>query len=140
MKKMPNLLRYYMLNNSETVYYKKINNDIDINIIKTICAMLNKNGGYIFLDITNKKDLNINKICSKYIKPKIIIKTKKYLNEHKVILCVFIMNTFEIYTCNNKYYYRKNNKNLDITFNEKYLSKIFINKNSVIINKRGNYE
>lgn len=144
MNKMPNILKYYMNSDeSEFIKFVPIKNKLPKNIFKTICAMLNNKGGFIFLGVSKngyifgidkEKLFNIENNffkLSKNLKPKIKIKIKKYIINNKIILCINVMNNFEMYQLNSKYYYRKNNKDIDISYNEKILSEIFVNKNMI---------
>lgn len=142
MCKMPNILKYYMNSEeSEIIKFVSMKNKLPKDIFKTICAMLNNKGGFIFLGVSksghifgiNKENIfNIENDffkLSKNLNPKIQIKIKKYIIDYKIILCINLMNNFEMYKLNNKYYYRKNNTDIDVSYDEQILSEIFINKN-----------
>ena len=66
-EKLPtNLVELIKCGEGTTIEYKEAKKSIPCNLFETICSMLNRNGGHIFLGV--KDDLEITGIYKDYIK------------------------------------------------------------------------
>ena len=147
-----NLLSY--INNSESsmVEFKRAHNALPDNLFETVCGMLNRSGGHIFLGVENsgvvvdgvdigsveqmKKDF-VN-LCNnpQKIFPTVHIEVYDYLVNGKVILYAYIYESSDVHKTAGKIFDRNEDGDYDITCNTHLISQMYIRKSSTYIENK----
>ncbi|MCD8200744.1 MAG: putative DNA binding domain-containing protein, partial [Clostridia bacterium] len=112
------------------VEFKKAESDIPKNVYETVCSFLNREGGHIFLGVSdNGSVIGINEdSCDKMIKdfvtsvnnggkinPAIYIKPEVYDVDGKTIMDIYVPRGHDVDRCNNRFYDRLNESDIDIS-------------------------
>lgn len=106
-EKLPdNLVSFILGGEGTTVEYKEAKKNIPSNLFETVCSMLNRNGGHIFLGVKDKGEvIGVFKDYVKTIKkefvdlcnnpekifPTVHLEIKEYLYQDKHILYIMFM-------------------------------------------------
>ena len=133
------------------VEFKTAKKKIPINLFETICAMLNRNGGHIFLGVED--DGEIVGIYKEYVKemkkdfanlcnnpekifPTIHLDIKEYNYEDKVILYIYVHESSDVHRCVGKIYDRNDDGDFDITLSTIQISNMYIRKSNTYIENK----
>ena len=125
-----------------TTEFKKAKNKLPDNLFETICAMLNRNGGHIFLGIDDDGTiLGINKdyisqmekdfanLCNNpnKIEPTIYLNIVEYIVDDKIILYIPVHESSMVHKTNNIVYDRNIDGDYKVTIQER-IANIYIRK------------
>ena len=151
-EKLPkNLLDILSEGESTIVEFKRAKEEIPKNLFETICAMLNRNGGHIFLGVEDNgkivgvtkdaiKDMKRNfvNLCnnSSKIFPTIHLEIKVYEIENKAILYIYVYESSDVHRTNGKIFDRNEDGDFDITNNTTLVSNLYIRKSSTYIENK----
>ena len=134
-----------------TTEFKQAKNNIPNNLFESICAMLNRNGGHIFLGINdNGKVIGVYKQYVKQIKkdfanlcnnpekifPTVHLDIKEYFYENKIILYIYVHESSDVHKTANKIFDRNEDGDFDITNNTTLISNLYIRKRSTYIENK----
>ena len=142
-----------MINNGEcsTVEFKTAKKNLPENLFETICAMLNRNGGHIFLGVKDNGDIvgvykdyvkeikrNFVNLCNnnEKINPTIHLEIKEYLFQEKIILYIYVYESSDVHKTGNKVFDRNEDGDFDITGNTSLISQLYIRKSSTYIENK----
>lgn len=125
--------------------FKESSKKLPNNLFETICSMLNRNGGHIFLGIKdNKEIIGIDKSIINDIKkeftslcnnpekifPTVYLDIKEYIYKKKHILYIYVHESSDVHKTKNKFYDRNQDGDYDITNNTTLISNLYIRKRS----------
>ena len=125
------------------VEFKLAFNKLPSSLFETICAFLNRNGGYIFLGIDDNKNIigvdknNINQIKKDFrnlcnnpqkIFPTVYLKISEIEIENKTILYIYVHESSEVHKTNNKIFDRNEDGDYEITNNTNLIANMYIRK------------
>ncbi len=139
-----------LINNGENslVEFKTAKDNLPNSLFETICAMLNRNGGHIFLGVSdNKKIVGVYKnsieqmkkcfanLCNnpEKISPTIHLEIKEYEYNDKGILYIYVYESSDVHKSANKIFDRNEDGDFDITGNTSLISQLYIRKSSLMI-------
>ncbi len=146
-----NLIEFAKSGESVTIEYKKAKKNLPNNLFETVCSMLNRDGGHIFLGIDNEsrvtgiyKDYikNMKKefvdLCnnSEKIFPTVHLDIKEYLYEEKHILYIYVHESSDVHKTANKIFDRNEDGDFDITNNTTLISNLYIRKRNTYIENK----
>lgn len=148
-EQLPNNLEL-ILNEGEgtTVEFKTSKKDLPSSLFETICGMLNRNGGHIFLGVKDDgtisgvynnciRDMKRNfiNLCnnSEKICPTVHLEIKEYLKDEKHILYVYVHESSDVHKTANKIFDRNEDGDFDITNNTNRVADLYINKRNTYI-------
>lgn len=146
-----NLIKFIKSGESIIVEYKEAKNNIPSNLFETICSMLNRNGGHIFLGV--KDNLEIKGIYKDYIQamkksfvdlcnnpekifPTVRLDIKEYIYEGKHILYIYVHESSDVHKTANRIFDRNEDGDFDITNNTTQVSNLYIRKRSTYIENK----
>ena len=135
-----------IINNGEniSVEFKAAEHGLPKNLFDTICAMLNRCGGHIFLGVSDngqilgiekniikkiKKDFSNNCHNSTIITPTIHLELEEYKVDNKTIMYLYIYESSDVHRSKNKIFDRNVDGDYDITSNTNLVSELYIRKN-----------
>ena len=113
-----NLLSIINTEEGLRVEFKEAKNGLPNNLFETICAMLNRNGGHIFLGVNDKGKItginsesikamkqNFANLCNNPNKifPTVHLDIKEYLYEEKHLLYIYIHESSDVHKVDNKF-------------------------------------
>ena len=145
------LMEFIKSGESTTIEYKKAKKNLPSNLFETICAMLNRNGGHIFLGVNDnaevigvyKEYIKILKkefvdLCnnSEKIFPTVHLEIKEYLFENKHILYIYVHESSDVHKTANKIFDRNEDGDFDITNNTTQVANLYIRKRSTYIENK----
>ena len=149
---MPRYLKQViMYGEGTTCEFKIARNGLPCNLFETICAMLNRNGGHIFLGIKDdgeivgidSEDIRVLRkefadLCnnSQKIYPTVHLEIKEYLYDEKSILYVYVHESSSVHKTVNKVFDRNEDGDFDITSNTNLLSELYIKKKNTYIENK----
>lgn len=134
-----------------TVEFKEAKKSLPANLFETVCSMLNRNGGHIFLGINDEGEIiGVYKAYIKEIKKSFIdlcnnsekifptahLEIKEYLYEEKHILYIYVHESSDVHKTANKIYDRSEDGDFDITNNTTQVSNLYIRKRSTYIENK----
>ena len=142
-----------MIKNGEciTVEFKKAKKVLPSNLFESVCAMLNRNGGHIFLGIDDdgtkvgvykdyikqmKKDFANQCNNPEKLFPTAHLDIKEYLYEEKHILYIYVYESSDVHKTCNKIFDRSEDGDFDITSNTNLISNLYIRKSSTYIENK----
>ena len=143
-----NLIRY---GESTTIEFKTAMKNLPDNLFETICPMLNRNGGHIFLGVQDNgkivgvyKDYirnmrrNFANLCNneEKISPTVHLEMKEYLCEGKEILYIYVYESSDVHKSANKIFDRNEDGDFEITGNTSLISALYIRKSSTYIENK----
>lgn len=146
-----NLLKIIENGEGTTIEFKKAKKKLPDNLFESICAMLNRNGGHIFLGVKDNGD--IEGVYKDYIKemkkdfvsqcnnpeklfPTAHLYIKEYVVEEKHILYIYVYESSDVHKTANKIYDRNEDGDFDITTNTTQVSNLYIRKSSTYIENK----
>lgn len=121
-KTVPNHL-LGLINSGENVKveFKECQDTLPKTLFETICAMLNRNGGHIFLGVNDKGNIigvpqdkikNLKKdfanLCnnSQKIYPNVYLEIQEYQHKDKIILYIYVYESSDVHRSANKIFDR----------------------------------
>ena len=142
-----------ILTNGEgtTIEFKEAKKDLPSSLFESICGMLNRNGGHIFLgvkddgtiigvykDYVREMKRNFVNLCnnSEKISPTVHLEMKEYQKEGKHILYVYVHESSDVHKTANKIFDRNEDGDFDITNNTTQVSDLYIRKRSTYIENK----
>lgn len=146
-----NLVEFIKNGENINVEYKESKKCLPSNLFETICSMLNRNGGHIFLGIKDNCEVigvykdyikNIKKefvdLCNnpEKIFPTVHLDIKEYLYKNKHILYIYVHESSDVHKTTNKIYDRNEDGDFDITNNTTQISNLYIRKRSTYIENK----
>lgn len=146
-----NLLRIKENGEGITVEFKEAKKKLPDSLFESICAMLNRNGGHIFLGINDNGDIvGVYKDCIKNMKkdfvsqcnnpeklfPTAHLDIKEYIIDGKHILYIYVYESSDVHKTANKIYDRNEDGDFDITTNTTLISNLYIRKSSTYIENK----
>lgn len=152
LSKLPvNLYEKIKEGESTTVEFKKAKENLPSSLFETICGMLNRNGGHIFLGVDDdgkvigtyksyiasmKKDFA--NLCNnpEKIFPTVHLETKEYSVDDKVILYIYVYESSDVHKSAGKIYDRNEDGDYDITNNTTLVSDLYIRKSNTYIENK----
>jgi ATP-dependent DNA helicase RecG len=146
-----NLIEFIKNGECTTVEYKEAKKNLPSNLFETVCSMLNRNGGHIFLGV--KDDSEVIGVYKDYIKtmkkefvdlcnnpqkifPTVHLDIKEYFYEKKHILYIYVHESSDVHKTANKIYDRNEDGDFDITNNTILISDLYIRKRSTYIENK----
>lgn len=134
-----------------TVEFKEAKQNLPSSLFESVCAMLNRNGGHIFLGI--KDDGTVKGVYKDYIKnmkkdfvnlcnnpeklyPAAHLEIKEYVYEGKHILYIYVYESSDVHKTANKIFDRNEDGDFDITSNTTLISNLYIRKSSTYIENK----
>ena len=145
------LLKFISAGESTTVEFKEAKKNLPNNLFETICSMLNRNGGHIFLGINDSGEIiGVYKDYIKEIKkdfvnlcnnpeklfPTVHLEIKEYIYNNKHILYIYVHESSDVHKTANKIYDRNEDGDFDITTNTTLISNLYIRKRSTYIENK----
>lgn len=133
------------------VEFKRCRNNVPRDVYKTICAFLNRMGGYVFLgvedngtisgvspDSLEKIKIDITTVLNnpEKINPPLYIIPETYKINEAIILFLSIPEGSQVYRCNGKIYDRNEDGDLDITNHGESVYQLYIRKQSTFSENR----
>ena len=147
-----NLLAQIKKGECSTVEFKRARKALPNNIFETICGMLNRNGGHIFLGVEDDGKIidgvdkdSINQIKKDFanlcnnpqkIFPTIRVEMYDYLIDNKFILHIYIYESSDVHKTAGKIFDRSEDGDYDITNNTHLVSQAYIRKSSTYIENK----
>jgi ATP-dependent DNA helicase RecG len=134
-----------------TIEYKEAKKTLPSNLFETICSMLNRDGGHIFLGINDLQE--VTGVYKDYIKqmkkefadlcnnpekifPTVHLDMKEYLYKEKIILYIYVHESSDVHKTVNKFYDRNEDGDYDITNNTSQISNLYIRKRNTYIENK----
>lgn len=151
-EKMPFHLLNLIKNGENTIVeYKSATKNLPDSLFETICGMLNRNGGHIFLGV--KDDGSIVGVYKDYIKqmkknfanlcnnpekiyPTAHLDIKEYLVEEKIVLYIYVYESSDVHKSANKFFDRNEDGDFEITRNTSLISQLYIRKSNTYIENK----
>lgn len=147
-KNLNNLILY---GESISTEFKEAKKTLPSNLFETICSMLNRNGGHIFLGVNDNsvvtglyKD-NIKEMKKEFadlcnnpekIFPTIHLDMKEFLYCEKHILYIYVHESSDVHKTANKIFDRSEDGDYDISNNTTQISNLYIRKRSTYIENK----
>ena len=146
-----NLLKIIESGEGITIEFKQAKKNLPDNLFESICSMLNRNGGHIFLGVKNNGD--ITGVYKDYIKdmkkdfasqcnnpeklfPTAHLDIKEYVVGERHILYIYVYESSDVHKTANKIYDRNEDGDFDITSNTIQISNLYIRKSSTYIENK----
>lgn len=136
---------------SLTVEFKKSTNEITSDVYDTVCAFSNREGGYIFLGVSDngtilgvapdaveriKKDFVTTINNPKKIYPPLFLSLSEYIYDGKIILYTYVPVGTTVYRNKGKIFDRNNESDIDITNHADQVFRLYARKQeSFYVNK-----
>jgi len=146
-----NLIEFIKMGESTTIEYKEARKNLPSNLFESICSMLNRSGGHIFLGVKDdSKVVGVYKDYTKTMKkefvdlcnnpekifPTVHLEIKEYLFEEKHILYIYVHESSDVHKTANKIFDRNEDGDFDITNNTIQISDLYIRKRSTYIENK----
>lgn len=151
-EQLPTNLENILANGENTtVEFKEAKKELPSTLFETICGMLNRNGGHIFMgikddgtvigvykDYVKQMKKNFVNLCnnSEKISPTFHLEIKEYLKNEKHILYVYVHESSDVHKTANKIVDRNEDGDFDITNNTTQVSDLYIRKRSTYIENK----
>ena len=146
-----NLIEFIALGESTTIEYKEAKKNLPSNLFETVCSMLNRNGGHIFLGV--KDDSEVIGVYKDYTKtmrkefvdlcnnpekifPTVHLEIKEYLYQDRHILYIYVHESSDVHKTANKIFDRNEDGDFEITNNTTQISNLYIRKRSTYIENK----
>lgn len=151
-EQLPSNLENILINGeSTTVEFKEAKKALPSSLFESICGMLNRNGGHIFLGIKDDSSVigvykdyigemkkNFVNLCNNFekISPTVHLEMKEYIKYEKHILYVFVHESSNVHKTANKIFDRNEDGDFEITNNTTQVSDLYIRKRSTYIENK----
>lgn len=146
-----NLLKIIEKGEGITIEFKQAKKKLPLNLFESVCSMLNRNGGHIFLGVQD--DGTIEGVYKSFIKemkrdfvnlcnnpeklfPTAHLDIKEYVYDEKHILYIYVYESSDVHKTANKIYDRNEDGDFDITTNTSLISNLYIRKSSTYIENK----
>lgn len=149
---IPNNLLYEMRKGEcVTVELKKCRNKLPSSLFESICGMLNRSGGHIFLGVENdgevsgvsnnavkemKKDFANTCNNPQKIFPAVHLEIHDYIVNDKTVLYIYVYESSDVHRTVNKIFDRNEDGDFDITANTHLISQMYIRKSNTYIENK----
>lgn len=125
------------------VEFKLASNKLPKNLFESICAFLNREGGYVILGIDDDRNIigidedkldslkkDFSNLCnnSQKINPTVYLSLKELEINKKLILYIYVPESSNVHTCNGRFFDRNEDGDYDITGNTTLISNMYIRK------------
>ena len=132
---------------SITVEFKQSKAKLNKDVFESVCAFLNRNGGYLFLGVEDKGGITgidpeaVERVKKEFvssmnnpqkISPAFYLSVEEVRIYGKTILCIFVPESSQVHRCNGKIFDRNEDGDINITDNTNLVSGMYIRK-------QGNY-
>ena len=134
-----------------SIEFKEAKKKLPDSLFESICSMLNRNGGHIFLGVKDSGE--IIGVYKDYIKdmkkdfvsqcnnpeklfPTAHLDIKEYVADGKHILYIYVYESSDVHKTANKIYDRNEDGDFDITTNTTQISNLYIRKSSTYIENK----
>ena len=142
---------FEMIKNGENAYveFKEVSGSkLPSSLFETICAMLNRHGGHIFLGINDDGEIvgvrkeyintlkkNIVSLCNNHEKifPTIHLDVKEFNYEDKIVLYFYVYESSDVHRTNGKIFDRNEDGDFNVTGNTAMISQMYIRKTNTYI-------
>ena len=146
-----NLENFLTSGESTTLEFKEAKKDLPSSLFESICGMLNRNGGHIFLgvkddgtvigvykDYVREMKRNFVNLCnnSEKISPTVHLEMKEYTKDEKHVLYIYVHESSDVHKTANKIFDRNEDGDFDITNNTTQVSDLYIRKRSTYIENK----
>lgn len=146
-----NLLKIIGNGEGISIEFKETKKKLPNSLFESICSMLNRNGGHIFLGVKDSGE--IIGVYKDYIKdmkkdfvsqcnnpeklfPTAHLDIKEYVKDGKHILYIYVYESSDVHKTANKIYDRNEDGDFDITTNTTQISNLYIRKSSTYIENK----
>jgi len=128
-----------------SVEFKKSSRQLPENFFETVCAFLNRNGGSIFLGISDDKVVEgiepqyIDTLCKNIanlsnnpqkLYPTFLIEPNIIEVDHKNIISIYVPSSSQVHRCNSKFYDRNVDGDYELKTDEQ-IKAVYIRKNNL---------
>lgn len=134
-----------------TTEFKEAKRSLPKNLFETICSMLNRFGGHIFLGICD--DGAIHGVEPGYVKtirqdfanlcnnpekifPTVHLEIKEYLKDSKHVLHIFVNESSNVHRVNGRIYNRNEDGDFDVTRDTAQVATLYLNKQNTYTENR----
>ena len=146
-----NLLKLINSGENVKVEFKECQNTLPKTLFETICAMLNRNGGHIFLGVNDKGNIigipqdkikglkkDFDNLCnnSQKIYPNVYLEIKEYQYQEKIILYIYVYESSDVHRSANKIFDRNQDGDYDITNNTSLVANLYIRKSNTYLENK----
>lgn len=146
-----NLIEFITTGEGITIEYKETKKNLPSSLFESVCSMLNRNGGHIFLgikdnsevigvyrDYTKKLKKEFVDLCNnpEKIFPTVHLDIKEYIYQEKHILYIYVYESSDVHKTANKVYDRNEDGDFDITNNTTQISNLYIRKRNTYIENK----
>lgn len=146
-----NLLKMIRNGEGATVEFKEARNKLPTSLFESVCSMLNRNGGHIFLGVKDTGEVvGVYKDYVKSIKkdfvalcnnpeklfPTVHLDINEYIYNDKHILYIYVYESSDVHKTANKVFDRNEDGDFDITSNTTLISNLYIRKSSTYIENK----
>lgn len=134
-----------------TVEFKRSNDRLPSDLFESVCGMLNRNGGHIFLGVEDDgaiSGINYNSVkklkkdfanlCNnpQKIFPAVHLEIYEYAIQERVVLYVYVYESSDVHKTANRIFDRNEDGDFDITDNTHLVSQLYIRKSSTYIENK----
>lgn len=145
------LIKFITMGEGITVEYKEAKHSLPSNLFQTVCAMLNRSGGHIFLGVKDNREIvgvykdNVKAIKKEFVDlcnnpekifPTVHLDINDYMYKDKIILHVYVHESSDVHKTANKIYDRNEDGDFDITNNTTQISDLYIRKRSTYMENK----
>ena len=145
------LLQFVQSGESTSIEFKEAKKNLPSNLFETICSMLNRNGGHIFLGVKDNGEIigvykdYIREMKKEFVDmcnnpekifPTVHLEIKEYTYNSKHILYIYVHESSDVHKTANKFYDRNEEGDFDITTNTTLISNLYIRKRSTYIENK----
>ena len=140
-----NLVQEILSGEGVSVEFKEAARSLPDNLFETVCAMLNRNGGHVFLGVSDMGEIlgvdtdKISQIKKDFVNlcnnpqkifPTVHLDMREFNYKNKVILYVYVFEGSDVYNTNGKVFDRNEDGDFDITRSTSSVAQLYIRKNS----------
>lgn len=145
------LLNIIKIKESVTTEFKRAKDKLPDCLFESVCSMLNRDGGHIFLGVENEGEIigvyknSVSKMKKEFsdlcnnpdkINPTVYLKMDEIIIDDKVILHCYIPESSNVHRTCNKIFDRNEDGDYDITNNPVSVSNLYIRKSSTYIENK----
>lgn len=145
------LLKIIMKKEKVTTEFKKAKDKLPESLFESICSMLNRDGGHVFLGVSDDAEIigvykqsvmkmkkEFSDLCNNpdKINPTVHLKIKEINVDDKIILHCYVPESSNVHKSSNRIYDRNEDGDYDITDNPTLVSNLYIRKSSTYIENK----